>query len=349
MKKTLSFILKGISLILVFACAFTCLASCVANTTGSAQNGTDGGAENATPLSKDLIGAELSDEEENTKALIEMRIEKFFEAVRSNDIDKYIDCFNKSQRTTMKSLLVMSGVSMIISGVPVPVGDFLTKKIFGFAISVEDCDNWGYESINLCGNKADVLLKKVDNEDFSYTNYEMVFEENGWYISTVTQVPKIDLLAKELLNANLTAEEGEAKTLIENRIEEFYTSIKEADVDKYGDCMSRGKRIVLKGLMIGLPLIINGFIASATGGIPIPVGSYFTDAIFDISVSLEDCDNWTIRSIMMYEDQAKVTVRTDKGEETFEYVTYTVVLQDGDWFISEVQKIGNNLKTEETQ
>ena len=110
MKKTLSFILKGISLILVFACAFTCLASCVANTTGSAQNGTDGGAENATPLSKDLIGAELSDEEENTKALIEMRIEKFFEAVRSNDADKYADNFDKTQRTVIKTLVVTYGV-----------------------------------------------------------------------------------------------------------------------------------------------------------------------------------------------------------------------------------------------
>lgn len=110
MKKILSFILKGISLILVFACAFTCLASCAANTTGSAQNGTGGGAENATPLSKDLIGAELSDEEENTKALIEMRIEKFFEAVRSNDADKYADNFDKTQRTVIKTLVVTYGV-----------------------------------------------------------------------------------------------------------------------------------------------------------------------------------------------------------------------------------------------
>ena len=181
---------KTVTLILALSFVICCLASC----TGAATQGNGEGVQNNEPVEKELIGAQLTPEEENTKKLIEDLMKRYFEAINSLDYDAYMACQPDEVSLSKKVMETFAGVAAlgfgVLPNIAVKVVDIsydITGAI-GLEILNESCDSWLITSLKICENSASLIVKLDKDEKTTYRKYSLIFENQAWYVTTSSKI-----------------------------------------------------------------------------------------------------------------------------------------------------------------
>jgi len=178
--KNLSLLRKTLALILVISFAALCLVSCDFSVEGLLSD-----EEEATAEAKELVGAELTEVEQETKELIEERIADFYRDIENKNFDFVRMNFTPPMRAGMQ--VIYYGSTIIFENdafeLLVPA---TSKVVLGnvFSLCYDEFRELECESILLSGDEADVTVK-LQTEYGETKRHEVTvkYDSGDWFLS----------------------------------------------------------------------------------------------------------------------------------------------------------------------
>lgn len=125
--------------------------------------------------------------------LIAKKINKFLTAYNTGDMDEVLKCLDAKTRNEFQALMnILGGIAGGLLGFDISLSDFFA---LGISIAEEDFMKLEITDITIIDASNAVVTTKMDmigDEESTTIYFEMVYEDDGWYIHDMTDIKPSD-------------------------------------------------------------------------------------------------------------------------------------------------------------